>query len=124
MSEMRLKPQPALGWSGLAALVEQLCAKLAHDILLAVSYNHQARDGLLTWLCDHSILEVIHRGIGVRHFLLCSWADVASLAATDKECLACLGVSHLLKLCILADDELFQRHSVSNCEVVNLLCHG
>lgn len=106
----------ALGY----CLVQQVAAKHTLDIGLAVADNHQAGDGFLTRLGDHSKLEVLYCGSRVFEFLLGCWADVASFAAADKEGFACLGIDDLLEFSILADDELLERHSLSDCEVAIL----
>lgn len=121
MSKRLQSPNPAGAGSGLAASVEQLCAKFAHDIGLTIAHNHKAGHSLIAIDADFSILEVIQCGIGVSQFLLCSRADVASLTAAGEEELACLGVADLLEFSILTDDELFQAHCIGARDGVVLL---
>lgn len=103
----------ALGY----CLVQQVAAKHALDIGLAVADNHQAGDGFLTRFSNHSKLEVLYCGSRVFELLLGCWADVASFAAADKEGFACPGVDDLLEFSILADDELLEAHSVGDTEL-------
>ena len=80
-------------------LVQQVFAKAALDILATVAYYHEAGNSCSTVNADLSILEVVKSAC--LHCCLGCWADIAFLAATDKEDFACVGVLNELKACIL-----------------------
>ena len=104
MSSNTQKPQggtrPPLG----CCLVQQVFAKAALDILATVAYYHEAGDSSTAINADLSILEVVEGAC--LHCCLGCWADIAFLAAADKEDFACVGVLDELKACILADYKL------------------
>lgn len=80
-------------------LVQQVFAKAALDILATVAYYHEAGNSCTAINADLSILEVV-KGTCL-HCCLSCWADIAFLAAADKEDFACVGVLNELKACIL-----------------------
>lgn len=80
-------------------LVQQVFAKAALDILATVAYYHEAGNSCTAINADLSILEVVEGTC--LHCCLSCWADIAFLAAADKEDFACVGVLNELKACIL-----------------------
>ena len=85
-------------------LVQQVFAEAALDVLATVAYHHEAGDSWAIVNADLSILEVVEGACF--HCCLSCWADIAFLAAADKENLSCVRVLDELKLCILADYKL------------------
>ena len=82
-----------------SCLVQQVFAKAALDILATVAYYHEAGNSCTAINADLSILEVVE-GASL-HCCLSCWADIAFLAAADKEDFACVGVLNELEACIL-----------------------
>ena len=85
-------------------LVQQVFAKATLDVLATVAYYHKAGNSSSAVNADLSILEVVEGTC--LHYCLSCWADIAFLAAADKEDFACVGVLNELKACILADYKL------------------
>ena len=102
-------------------LVQQVFAKAALDVLATLAHHHEAGDSSTAVNADLSILEVIETPSV--HLLQGSRADIAFLAAADKEDFACVGVLDELQRCILADYKLTCAHAVCALDVVTL-CHN
>lgn len=99
---------------GRCTLVQEVCAELALHVILSFAYNHQARHCCTSVKAYFSILQLI-KCAGVHDFHDIG-ADITSLGAADKECLACVGVVNKLKLCILGDYQLLCTHSIVRCD--------
>ena len=117
----RQSPSKAPIAGSCCTLVQEVCAELALHVSLAVAYNHQARHCFTSVEAYFGILQLI-KCAGVHDFHDIG-ADVTSLGAADKECLACVGVVYKLKLCILGDYQLLCAHSFSTLNVL-LLYHN
>ena len=106
----RQSPSKAPIAGSYCTLVQEVCAELAPYVGICLAYNHQTRHCCTSVEAYFSILQLI-KCAGVHDFQDIG-ADVTSLGAADKECLACVGVVYKLKLCILRDYQLRCAHSV------------
>lgn len=90
--------KPASSPKGAAGtpLVQQVSTKGLAHVVVALANYHQAGNSLTTINADLSILEVINGAI--LHLCQGIGADIAFLAAADKENLACVGVLDELQL--------------------------
>ena len=99
MSSIPQKPKAPRREHMGCCLVQQVFTKAALDILATVAYYHEAWNSCSSVNADLSILEVVE--CSCLHCCLSCWADIAFLAAADKEDFACVGVLNELEACIL-----------------------